>query len=320
MRPLELIGQGNRLVNLMRSVEAGRIVHALLLEGPQGTGKRTAASWIAQALVCTSPDRPCGVCPACKKQQVGLHPDIHVLSLEKNKRQIPVDAIRELIGRISVKPFEASWHIAVIQPADAMNASAQNALLKTLETPPGNTVFLLITSSAEGLLPTILSRCQRVRFTPLSVEACAGELERRGLPPGRARQLAGCAQGAVGRALALDGDEGALALRESVLRSIGALHKKEDVAYAASVLSDIKGSEMDALGWMELWARDRMAVAAGAEPYETEDRARLESSALDGRALLRMLPEARRRVAVNVRWTYVLESLYLALVTGASHL
>ncbi|MBQ6595117.1 MAG: DNA polymerase III subunit delta' [Clostridia bacterium] len=308
-----MIGQGEGLDQLMRSVATGRIVHALLIEGPEGTGKHTAASWIERALLCSGSDRPCGECPSCRKQAAGIHPDIHTLSLRQDKKQILVDDIRGLIAELSLRPYEGIRHIAEISPADAMNASAQNALLKTLEAPPGNTVFLLITSVPEKLLPTILSRCQRVRLTPLPIDTCAKELEKRGIPRRRASLLAGCAGGAVGRALKLDTDTAAMELRSKVIASLGALKRKCDVARASSLLAECGGREALALDWMEFWARDLMAVQAGLEPYVEEDGPSLRASGIDGSRLLRLIPEARRKMSVNVRWIYVLEEMYFSL-------
>ena len=88
----------------MRSVQAGRIVHALLFTGGRGTGKRTAAGWFARAMLCTGAEKPCGACPACKKALAGLHPDMRVLRPEKNA--IRVDEIRDLIDDLSLKPYE----------------------------------------------------------------------------------------------------------------------------------------------------------------------------------------------------------------------
>ena len=155
---IELVGQGDKMEHLMRSVQAGRIVHALLFTGPRGSGKKTAANLFAQAIFCTGADRPCGVCPACKRVQAGVHPDLHRVVPEKNA--IRVDAIRELIDALSMRPYEGGYHVAIIEQADRMNPSAQNALLKTLESPVGDVMFFLISDTPGALLPTVVSRCQ----------------------------------------------------------------------------------------------------------------------------------------------------------------
>ena len=313
MKLSEFAGYGDRMVQLMRSVQAGRIVHALLFVGPHGSGKRTMANLLAQAMLCKGAgEKPCGVCPACKRYLAGSHPDARTVRPEK--KTIGVDEIRDLIDYLSLRPYEGGRHIAIIEQADRMTPPAQNALLKTLETPPGDAMFILIADSAGGLLPTILSRCQTVRFTDLSVEECAGVLTRRGIAPERAATLAGMAQGSVGRALELDKDEGFTALRNRVLQSLDALADAASVAKAATMLEDDKGTEGDILEIMELWARDRMAVQAGAKPYQAGELDRLSRSKLDGRALLRGVVEARTRLASNVSWPNVLENMYFNLI------
>lgn len=311
MKQLEWVGQGEKLEQLMRSVQAGRIVHALLFSGPRGTGKRTAANWFAQAMLCTGTEKPCGECPACRQFLAGMHPDVRVLRPEKNV--IKVDAIRDLIEYLSLRPYEGGKHIAIIEQADKMNQNAQNALLKTLENPVGDVMFFLLSDAPGSLLSTILSRCQNVRFAPLTAEDCAMVLERRGMQPERARLLAGLAQGSVGRALEMDGDAAYFELRGRVLDSLENLGNRASVARAAAMIADEKGSEQAVLEIMELWARDLMAVQNGVEPFETADMARLSRSKINGSRLLQSVMEAGKRLAANVSWVNVLETMYFEL-------
>ena len=317
MKLSDFVGYGDKMEQLMRSVQAGRIVHALLFVGPHGSGKRTMALLLAQSMVCTSPDRPCGVCPACKRFLAGSHPDVKLVRPEK--KSIGVDEIRDLIDALSLSTYEGGRHIAIIEQADKLTPSAQNALLKTLESPVGDVVFLLITDAPAALLDTIVSRCQTVRFSDLSVEDCASVLVKRGIDPARAALLAGLAQGSVGRALEIDGDGEWMALRERVLRSLESLRGRSDVAAAALPLEEEKGAESGMLDIMELWARDLMAVQSGVTPYQASDVERLGKCALDGRALLRGVMTARMQLGSNVSWPNVLENLFFQLTeTGNS--
>lgn len=312
MKLSEFVGYGDKMEQLMRSVQAGRIVHALLFVGPHGSGKRTLARLFAQAMVCQGERKPCGACPACKRFLAGSHPDIHVVKPEK--KSIGVDEVRELIDALALRPYEGGRHIALIEQADKLTVAAQNALLKTLESPTGEAMFFLITDAPGAMLPTILSRCQTVRFSDLSVEDCARVLEGRGIDPIRARELAGLSQGSVGRALEIDGDGEYRALREKVLQSLEALSGRASVAGAAAPLEEDKGLEGDMLDIMELWARDLMALQSGAEPYQSGDADRLRKSKLDGRALLKGVLLARMQLGSNVSWPNALENLYFELI------
>ncbi len=294
----------------MRSVKAGRIAHAFLLSGPHGTGKRTCANYLTQIILCASPQAPCGQCPACKKVMAGLHPDVQVVGEEE--KSISVDTIRALRDQLALRPFEADRHITLIPRADRMTAQAQNALLKTLEEPAGGNVFFLLTDQPGAMLPTIVSRCRRLRFSPVSVEACAAILAEKGVEPGRARLAAACAQGAVGRALEIAGDEDYLPLRGKALSSLKALSGgKAGVARAISFLGEGKSAAACAPEWLEILevvARDLMARENGGTPYgDTGDLT------LDGRALLLGVMETRKLVASNVSFLAALEKMYLAL-------
>ena len=311
MKQLEWVGQDGKMEQLMRSVQAGRIVHALLFTGPRGTGKRTAANWFSQAMLCSGESRPCGVCPACKRFLAGAHPDVRYVRPEKNV--IKVDEIRDLLDYLSMRPYEGGKHIAIIEQADKMNANAQNALLKTLESPTGDVMFFLLTDAPGGLLATIHSRCQAVRFNPLSVEDCAFVLQRKGIEQQRAFMLAGIAQGSVGRALELNEDNAFFELRSRVIDSLESLKDDASVAYCASLIAEEKGMEHTVLEIMELWARDLMAVQNNGEIFQRADMERLKKSRLQGVKLLQAVMFASQQLSANVSWINVLETMYFGL-------
>ncbi len=154
----------------------GRIPHAILIAGPQGLGKRELAADLAGSLLCTTPQddaRPCGHCRACLLLAAGTHPDFYPVSFELNdegklRTEIIVDQMRRLSESLSKTSQFGGWRVAVIDPADGMNASSFNALLKTLEEPDAKAVLVLVSDRPSRLPATIHSRCQRIdlRFPP----------------------------------------------------------------------------------------------------------------------------------------------------------
>ena len=156
---------GSAANHLRGEMQSARVVHAYLFAGPAGTGKRTLADICARALLCSGQgEKPCDVCPSCKQFLSGNHPDVIRVKPEKS---IGVESVRETIDALAVHPYESGRHVVLIDEADKMTPQAQNALLKTLETPPGDAVFFLMTDQMTTLLPTIISRCRIVRFSLL---------------------------------------------------------------------------------------------------------------------------------------------------------
>ena len=141
------------------SVKSGRVVHAFAFIGGSAQDRSQIGMWLAGYLLCDDPkDGPCGECLACRKIEHGNHEDLIYLSKPKDKETIVKDQILELIDRISFKPFGRRY-VVIIEDAQLMNAASQNKLLKTLEEPVSDAVMILLTETAEGLLPTVLSRC-----------------------------------------------------------------------------------------------------------------------------------------------------------------
>ena len=309
----EIVGSVSH--HLREEMLSSRVVHAYLLTGPAGTGKRALADICARALCCQNQgERPCDVCPSCRQFLSGNHPDFIRLKPEKS---IGVDAVREVIERLAVKPYEADRHVVVIEQADKMTAQAQNALLKTLETPPGRDVFFLITTQMTALLPTIVSRCRVVRFHYLETEEAEAALKARGLPEERARLLARLSQGSVGRALEMDASEEWWQLRDKALAALDALHESQDVAVAALPLSEKKEQANGILDILELCARDLMALQdAGGGVIQTDIEDRLRRQRFTGSGMLSAIMEARRMVQSNVAWQSALEMLFFKMVGG----
>jgi DNA polymerase-3 subunit delta' len=194
---------------LARAMARGTLPPSLIFAGPEGVGKRRTAMALAQALNCDTPvdtagggRDACGECAACRRIARGVHADILVVE-PGDTGNIKVDQVREAIDRSAYRPFEGRRRLVVIDEADALMPEAQNALLKTLEEPPPASVFVLITSRPDVLLPTVRSRCQRLRFGPLTPGEVADVLIKdHEVEPADAHAAAAAADGSVGRALA----------------------------------------------------------------------------------------------------------------------
>src|SRR6187401_1054756 len=204
----DVIGHG-RLVDLLaRAVARDTLPPALLLAGPAGVGKRRVAMAVASAINCLNPvtggplERDaCGKCAACARIERGMHPDVVVLE-PGDTGTIKIEQVRDVIDRAGYRPFEGRRRVVVIDEADAMMPAAQSALLKTLEEPPSASIFLLVSSLPDALLPTVRSRCPRLRFGPLAPGEVAAALVRdHEYSEVEARAAAVDAEGSVGRAL-----------------------------------------------------------------------------------------------------------------------
>ena len=152
----------------------GRLGQAYLFVGPDGIGKRLFALQLAKSLLCENPPSPletCYRCPACAQVEAGTHPDVFRVRTPDGKHELPVEVIREFCGQMAMKPTRGSKKIGIVDDADDFNEESANAFLKTLEEPPPGSVLILLATSIDRQLPTILSRSQVVRFSPLQPEA-----------------------------------------------------------------------------------------------------------------------------------------------------
>jgi DNA polymerase III delta' subunit len=192
---------GNRpiLERLRKKLREGRFPHALIFSGPEGVGKNACATMMAKALNCDKSEAGnfCDACTNCRKIESGTHADVMRITVEEEATQIKIAQIRRVLGLLNLQPLEGRSKVFIIDPADALNEEAANALLKSLEEPPENTFFILTTVNANELLLTVRSRCQVYHFTPLTLDDIRGhgindELTIR------------WSQGSIGRARSLD--------------------------------------------------------------------------------------------------------------------
>jgi DNA polymerase III delta' subunit len=208
---------------------ASHVPHALLLVGPGGVGKTTLANDLARGLLCRAPDpasRPCGECRACRSVDHGNHPDLHRLAPSGAGGVIPIGGrdergVRDLIGELALMPVEAGYRVAIVEAAHRMSDDAQSAFLKTLEEPPTGSVLILCADDEERLLPTIRSRCVRIRLGPVPRRDIASIVVERGLgDAAEAAKVARIAGGRPGRALSYAAAPDAVIARAEIARGL----------------------------------------------------------------------------------------------------
>lgn len=325
--PLSDIVGHDRVVDVLRrSLKTGKTAHAYIFEGPAGCGRRTTALALIQALFCRGGgDDACGVCPACRKVALGSHGDIHLLEPLPDKRDISIAQLRDLQRDLAMRPYEAPRSACIIEPADRMNVSSANSFLKTLEEPPGHAVIILITENADMLLPTIRSRCQLLRFAPLSPEQVRLLLERGGMDADSAALLAPLADGSMQRAGELDNDA-LTSRRERLLRHLATL-SPERVATIFDASEELSGSRDETLETVDMlisFSRDMLLLAAGSEEIiNTTLRPTLERFAgrlgLPGALkLAENVMETRRSVQRNANAKLALDTLFIRIAAALS--
>jgi len=303
VRLSEVRGHDRVRAVLGRALERDRLPPALLFDGPDGVGKKTLALAVAQATLCEAApaSEPCGECRACRRvagsirserllefrQEADRHPDEDVwrnfrlhpdlvlaegwwltrTGRPRSDPEIRVDQVRDLVGEIAGAPFEARRRVFVIDDAHTMNDAAQNALLKSLEEPPPRSHVILVSSAASGLRPTIRSRCQRLRFGPLS-RAVIGEslVRERGLGAEEAGLQAALAGGSL--AAALSGEAaGELRMREELLVLLEESSGKDALARMEAAEALEQAEDPGALlTTLRSLLRDLAALRAGAPP------------------------------------------------------
>ena len=245
----EILGHHRLLTLLSRAIAHNTLPPALLLAGPSGVGKRRVALAIARAVNCLEPQttseyerEACGKCAACRRIERGVHPDVIVIAPGETGT-IKIEAIRDVVDRAGYRPFEGRRRVVIIDEADALVDAAQNALLKTLEEMPSASIFVLVSSIPDALLPTVRSRCPRLRFGPLSAAEVAQVLVRdHRYSDADARAAAADADGSVGRALAAD-SAGLTDARNDARRLLEQTARTDDPARRLDVAKELSGTK-----------------------------------------------------------------------------
>ena len=246
-------GQARALAEI-DSMILGRAPHAVMLVGPGSTGKTTLALDLAAGLLCTDPDpgaRPCRVCRGCRQVASGNHPDLHRLVPDGPGGQIRIGkasdpepgTVRHLIGELALLPVEGGARVVIVEQAHRLNDDAQNALLKMLEEPPAGVTMILCADDEECLLPTVRSRCARVRLGAVGGREIERWLEELGVADApRAARLARLAEGRPGLALAYARSVDAERIRGELARGVLDMLAQGRAARLASVRELMKSA------------------------------------------------------------------------------
>lgn len=305
----DIIGHSKEISVLVNSLSTGRVPHALLFSGTEGVGKRLVALEFARALNCRdfgggSSGDSCGGCADCALFDSGAHPNL-ITAGPTDKDGLPtpeglirIERVREIQNSLKYR-VERGKKVVIIDSADRMMTAASNAFLKTLEEPPPDSVIILVTSRSSDLLPTIISRCQRMNFRPLPAGAIAGYLVKKtGLSGSDAQEAARLSGGSFSKAQGYAGGGEYRKLRE-VAQEVSAI-TPADTEVALRLASELSKRDdlAEVLEFLKTWYRDRLAGLTGAAELMVNAGA-LSSGSVDARRMIdsfSMIERARRDI------------------------
>jgi len=254
----KIIGHEKAIETLKRSIRKGSVSHSYIFEGEEGLGKKKIAFIFAKTLLCKEQgEEPCNNCTSCMKFDGGNHPDL--LVIEPEKGTIKKGDIENLIKNVMTAPFESIRKVFIIDDSHKMSLEAKNALLKTLEEPPEYINIILISSSSNNLLPTILSRCQSIKFYPVESKKIASLLENvYGKSKEEAKFIADFSKGSVGKSIELAISDSFFQKREEVIKLIDGLIKGDKIKAINSIgfFNDNKEGIEEILDIFLFWFRD----------------------------------------------------------------
>jgi DNA polymerase III subunit delta' len=323
----ELIGHTKQLESIRAALANQRLHHAYLFAGPEGVGKRTIAIAFAKAIHCSErADDYCGRCANCASIIDSNHADVRVVQPLTGKKEIGIHQVRELERELRYRSFSGKHKVAIVDPASLMNVSAQNALLKTLEEPPQNSLIILVTPNAGGLLPTLRSRCLRLSFAPLPRQQVATFLQKKqSVSAEDADFLAAMSMGSIGVAANLD-QATLIEKRRIWVEKLGALRggDYQGAINAAEALAANREDALEFLKWAESWYRDLLihGVTGAADALVNLDmmpqieQSSAECGADRALAALVRISGATAGIQRNLNRRMVLEKFLFGLVEG----
>jgi DNA polymerase III subunit delta' len=260
----DIKGHEDSIARLSTAIGRKTLASAYLFHGPEGIGKFSAAKAFARAVNCeTETGHDCGICSSCLRIDGGNHPDVHVIN-EGYDTEIKIECVRQLQQEICLRPYEARYKIFILNDSHNLNAVAANALLKTLEDTPAKSIIVLVTDKPRVMPATIVSRCRRENFRPLSRAAFMSALAGQGFDAPAREYLSYSCEGRLGMALKLKGSPVISDKNSAIDRVLsGRLDdsmKREDIRKELAV--------------MAVWFRDVYVTKLGLETAINGDRKR----------------------------------------------
>lgn len=322
-----IIGHKQVITQLCLMQQEDRIPHAMLFCGTDGVGKFLVAEALAAAILCHAPvhNQACGHCKACRALAAGTHPDFFQIQPESETKAAPairIEAVRKLQEEIARIPLLSERRVVIMQEADKMNEAAANCLLKTIEEPSGQIVFILLTSRPSALLDTIISRCMRVEFGILQPEELVAILHQHGIEEPLAGKLASIADGSVSKALAMQ-DEELLNLQAQAFdlaSAAGTLGVEQLLQLAKEMSNHSRERLIQWLGFLAMIYRDLLMLYSGSglPLYNQSDIDRLSSllnkyHQQELLQLLQLVQDYQKRLGSNVNTQLCLEGFLIRI-------
>ena len=273
----QVIGQPKAIALLEHSMERGQLSHAYLFVGPPHVGKMTLALNLAEAVNCPAKNVPCNECTSCRRIAAGKHADVQIIDLTSaEKGEISIDQIREMQLAANLPPYEGKCKVFIINRAELLSQEASNCLLKTLEEPLPQVLFILLTSRERLLLPTIISRCQRVELPPLPITRTKEVLsEHYGMAEQKLELLARLSRGCLGWILLAMQDERLLeehSHKLTTLVNLGYASRKQRLMFATELATQFSKNREQLEEVLTLWLswwRDLLLTKGGNDGFIT---------------------------------------------------